>query len=228
MQENKLLVFCPCSVKSFCIQLIYDDFFLFQSEKLSKNTSSNFKSNLNTFMAMIAEPKNYQVGVMFKMCTVDCPMCGVAKTHNYSWTIHSIRPYLNRDLSYTNQDKNIYFARFIGHKERQETADLTSDLSTVPIQLIQYCVSQKQVVGNVNGRSSRILTKPSQFFRLSLSGDPNLGGLPSTGTICLSSHVQQCILQLLKSHPNQWPSDMPLRIICTLLSSIPTNIRTFQ
>ena len=62
------------------------------------------------------------------MCNVYCPMCSVAKTYTTiaGQSIQSV-PYLNRDLTYTNWDKNAYFAWFIGHKERQKTADFTSD-----------------------------------------------------------------------------------------------------
>ena len=60
-------------------------------------------------------------------CAVFIVQC-VAKTYTTiaGQSIQSA-PYLNRDLTYTNWDKNAYFAWFIGHKERQETADFTSD-----------------------------------------------------------------------------------------------------
>ena len=62
------------------------------------------------------------------VCCLHCTMCSVAKTYTTiaGQSIQSA-PYLNRDLTYTNWDKNTYFAWFIGHKERQETADFTSD-----------------------------------------------------------------------------------------------------
>ena len=71
-----------------------------------------------------------ELKVMFPMCvlsTLYSVQC-VAKTYTTiaGQSIQSV-PYLNRDLTYTNWDKNTYFAWFIGHKERQETADFTSD-----------------------------------------------------------------------------------------------------
>ena len=57
----------------------------------------------------------------------DIKCFAVTSTHSCSKRLHSIHLLSIRDLSYTNWDKNTYFAWFIGHKEKQETADFTSD-----------------------------------------------------------------------------------------------------